>query len=518
MGVQSMNLPDVRIAHVLAVGVADAGSGAPEEQRVVHRLMEALQGTPKFQRCQRRGDALFLAFKHDLAVVFFDSPESAACCALELVSPLARIASPKIRLGLHTGPIHCESGGDSPQISGISLAVARQIMECGDAGHILVYNAPAHLLRQFGRWSEMMHPAGEFELANGIQLQVSNLCKGGLGNHSTPERILHPKTEAKDPLIGRSVNHYLVLERLGAGGMGVVYKAKDIRLDRNIAIKFPTRRSSDLRSHLERFQREARSASALNHTNICTIHDVGEWKGWHFIVMELLEGWTLKELMAREPLPIEKVLQYGTEIAQALEAAHGRGIVHRDVKPANIFVNAQGQIKVQDFDLSLGIYKNVRRLHITVDNSAPMCRFQCLCDLSPILQHFLNRQRLARHQLLERPALEKLHHNKVPSLPLANVMDGADIRVIQRGSRASFALEALQMRAEIGRASCREFNRDIAVKTNVFCFVDHSHAARAKPLQHQVMVHAPANERILCLGFGMEKALWGGMVSQAAFA
>ena len=352
MGVQSMNLPDVRIAHVLAVGVADAGSGAPEEQRVVHRLMEALQGTPKFQRCQRRGDALFLAFKHDLAVVFFDSPESAACCALELVSPLARIASPKIRLGLHTGPIHCESGGDSPQISGISLAVARQIMECGDAGHILVSNAAADLLSQFGRWSEMMHPAGEFELANGIQLQVSNLCKGGLGNHSTPERFLHPKTEAKDPLIGRSVNHYLVLERLGAGGMGVVYKAKDIRLDRNIAIKFLARELSNHRSHLERFQREARSASALNHTNICTIHDVGEWKGWHFIVMELLEGWTLKELMAREPLPIEKVLQYGTEIAQALEAAHGRGIVHRDVKPANIFVNAQGQIKVLDFGLA----------------------------------------------------------------------------------------------------------------------------------------------------------------------
>ena len=183
MGVQSMNLPDVRIAHVLAVGVADAGSGAPEEQRVVHRLMEALQGTPKFQRCQRRGDALFLAFKHDLAVVFFDSPESAACCALELVSPLARIASPKIRLGLHTGPIHCESGGDSPQISGISLAVARQIMECGDAGHILVSNAAADLLSQFGRWSEMMQPEG--------RTQRSRMLLASWGPEHMPGFVAH---------------------------------------------------------------------------------------------------------------------------------------------------------------------------------------------------------------------------------------------------------------------------------------------------------------------------------------
>ncbi|PYY14009.1 MAG: hypothetical protein DMG61_11425 [Acidobacteria bacterium] len=352
MGVQSTNLPAVRIAHVLALGAADGGSSAPEEQRLVHRLMEALQGAPKFQRCQQRGDAVFLAFKHDLAVVFFDSPESAACCALELVSPLARVAAPKIRLGLHTGPVHYESGGESPRISGNSLEVARQLMECGDSGHILVSNAAADLLSQFGRWGEMLHPAGELECANGIQLHVFNLCKGGLGNHATPDCFLHSEIEIKDPLIGRSVNHYLVLERLGAGGMGVVYKAKDVRLDRNIAIKFLARELSNHRSHLERFQREARSASALNHANICTVHDVGEWKGWHFIVMELLEGWTLKELMSREPLAIEKMLQYGTEIAQALEAAHVHGIVHRDVKPANIFVNAQGQVKVLDFGLA----------------------------------------------------------------------------------------------------------------------------------------------------------------------
>lgn len=349
---QSANSPTVRIAHVLSVGFADKDSSAPEEQRLIQRLIDAVRGAPKFQRCQRQGDAAFLAFKHDVAVVFFDSPESAACCALEMVSPLARIAAPKIRLGLHTGPVHCESVGDPPQISGSSLEVARQLMECGSSGHILLSNAAADLLSQFGRWGEMLHPAGELDCANGIQLRVFNLCKGGLGNQAIPERFSHAKLKLIDPLIGRSVHHYLVLERLGAGGMGVVYKAKDVRLDRNIAIKFLARELSSHRSHLERFQREARSASSLNHANICTVHDVGEWNGWHFIVMELLEGWTLKELMTREPLAIEQVLQYGSEIAQALEAAHVRGLVHRDVKPANIFVNPQGQVKVLDFGLA----------------------------------------------------------------------------------------------------------------------------------------------------------------------
>jgi serine/threonine protein kinase len=225
-------------------------------------------------------------------------------------------------------------------------------MECGAAGHILVSNAAAELLSQIDHWGEMLHRAGELDGANKVQLQVFNLCKGGLGNHAIPDCFSRAKLEAKDPLVGKSVNHYLVLEKLGAGGMGVVYKAKDIRLDRNIAIKFLARELSSHGSHLERFQREARAASSLNHANICTLHDVGDWNGWHFIVMELLEGWTLKELMLRKPLAMEQILQYGTEIAQALEAAHVRSIVHRDVKPANIFVNAQGQIKVLDFGLA----------------------------------------------------------------------------------------------------------------------------------------------------------------------
>ncbi len=378
----------LEMAHVLFLDIVGFSLlPMSEERQLLRDLQKVVLGTSEVARAQKKNWLISLPTGDGMALVFFGDVEAPVRCALELSRALAT-AAPQIgvRMGVHTGPVYRVADINfNSNVAGGGINVAQRVMDCGDGGHILVSATVAEVLREIGNWSESLHDLGEVQVKHGLKLRMSNLYGQGYGNPKIPAKIKAnspkegsspvPKEEVpakvkensaaverapapnlrdpqRDQLINRDVSHYRILRRLGGGETGAVYEAQDQSLGRRVALKFLPEDWSSSPSSLERFQREARSASLLNHPNICIVHDAGDFENRYFVVMELLEGETLKHLIARKRMSAEEIVQCGVQIADALHCAHSQGIIHRDIKPANIFLTEGKRVKVRDFGLA----------------------------------------------------------------------------------------------------------------------------------------------------------------------
>jgi len=350
----------VELAHVLLVDITGSSSLPPAQQQI---LLQNLQGfihrTSEFGRARAKDQVLEVQSGDGMALVFFEDPEAPLRCAVE-ISRIARgVEKIRLRMGLHSWPVRRIADMQFNRATGEGgISVAERVMDYGDQGHILVSEFVADMLQQIGHWKNALHDLGEVEAKAGVRLRIFNFWTSEAGNPEPPQKLCPPSSSPENKgaprgaLLGETVSHYRIIRKLGSGGMGVVYEAEDTRLGRHVAIKLLSEKFSTNAAAIERFRREASTASSLNHPNICTVHDVGEHEGHHFIVMELLEGKNLREAILSGPFPLEETVSFGIQIADGLEAAHKRGIVHRDVKPANLFVIDRERIKILDFGLA----------------------------------------------------------------------------------------------------------------------------------------------------------------------
>jgi serine/threonine protein kinase len=378
----------LEMAHVLFVDIVGYSVLPTDTQRkATLQLQRAIAASATYKRFQDKDSLIVLPTGDGAALVFFRDVEAPARCALELAAELRPSALP-VRMGIHTGPVYRIADINANRnVSGGGINVAQRVMDVGDAGHILLSRAVAEVLMELSAWSGRLHDLGETAVKHGLVLYLFNLYTDQAGNPAIPERFStptsksqahpapHPSnpgpgsrgsisnhwssgdittvdTPANTPAPGVEILHYRILEQIGAGGMGVVFAAEDLRLNRRVALKFLPATQVEGSQASERFQREARVASALNHPNICTVYDAGNAGGLDYIAMELLEGRTLKQEIAEGRRPIQQYFRWAIQIADALDCAHAKGIVHRDLKPGNIFITTRGDVKILDFGLA----------------------------------------------------------------------------------------------------------------------------------------------------------------------
>ena len=295
----------LELAHVLFLDMARPSSlPAPDQNALIQKLRDFVHSTSEFGLARAKDQIRVVPSGEGMALVFFGDPEAPLRCALEISRSARSTEKTGVRMGLHSWPVcRLDDLNLKPAVSDGGINLAQRVMDCGDQGHILASGFVADMLQQLGSWKDALHDLGEIEVNQGVRLRLFNFWNAEAGNPEVPRKLVRAdspqsaKGEAGDGIINETISHYRVVRKLGSGGMGVVYEAEDIRLKRHVAIKLLSERFSQNSAAIERFQREACTASSLNHPNICTVHDVGEHAGRHFIVMELLEGKNLRQVM-----------------------------------------------------------------------------------------------------------------------------------------------------------------------------------------------------------------------------
>ncbi len=336
----------VEIAHVLFCDIIGYSLLPIDQQKRVMRILQkVVKQTTDYQKADSRKQLVRLPAGDGIALAFLRDAVAPARCAFEIVAQLKAYPEVRLRIGAHSGPVFRSADINANQnVVGNGINLAQRVMDCGDEGHILVSRNVAEVLGQVSHWQGHLHDLGVREVKHGVRIHLYNLYTNKIGNPEMPTKFRS----------GTSIrfDRYEILEQLGAGGMGEVFLARDSRLDRRVALKvLPDAIARDL-ARLQRFEQEAKAASALNHPNILTIFEFANEENSHYIVLEYIEGITLTEKIASGQLTVHETLSIVSQVASALVSAHEAGIIHRDIKPENIMVRRDGLVKVLDFGLA----------------------------------------------------------------------------------------------------------------------------------------------------------------------
>ena len=364
MSTDAHSIPPLEIAHVLFMDLVGYSLLPIDSQtRLIEELQTVVRDTPVFKKNEARGELIRLARGDGMALVFFLDLIAPIRCSLEIARALQDHPEIKLRMGVHSGPVYRVADINVQQdVSGGGIVMAQRVMDCGDAGHILLSGSVAEVLLQHSDWSDKVYDLGECEVKHGERVHLFNLYTDDLGNPSMPEK-LRPEgddgtsegqkdEERTATTLPGHLAHYRIIRPLGKGGMGEVYLAEDTKLDRQVAIKVLPETMRNDPERLARFRREARAAASLKHNNIATIHAIEEADNVLFIVMEHVEGDTLSDRIPKDGMDLDTFFSTFIPLADALAHAHENGRIHRDLKPGNIMVTSDGTPKILDFGLA----------------------------------------------------------------------------------------------------------------------------------------------------------------------